>query len=214
MEQVRALHPGWEIVFFSDGDCREFVANQTPHFLELYDYMPKPVMRADLFRLLVVHLLGGFYLDTDVWLNRPLDKAAELTCVFPWEREMNRAEFDRKFPKRNRGAVRPLQVGNYAFGSAEKHPFLRGILKELVSRTANWDASAVKDDTVLYATGPDLLTSVKYHSFAADPSITMLYGRPDLEVPFPGVHMDTRLGWFRFGDFGTHLMSGVWRGRN
>lgn len=74
MNLMRELHPQWEFLFFSDGDAREFVKREFPDHLELYDWYPRPVLKADFFRLLVVERLGGFYLDTDFLLLKKLDQ--------------------------------------------------------------------------------------------------------------------------------------------
>ena len=58
-----------------------------PEFAEFYDWYPRAVMRADLFRLLVVYRLGGFYLDTDFLLEAPLDPLVEHAAVFAVEQE-------------------------------------------------------------------------------------------------------------------------------
>lgn len=34
--QMRKMHPDWEYLFFSDGDCEDFVKHRCPDFLELY----------------------------------------------------------------------------------------------------------------------------------------------------------------------------------
>jgi mannosyltransferase OCH1-like enzyme len=74
LQQMKGLHPEWEVLFFSDGDCEDFVARNYPTYLELYRWYPKPVMKADLFRILAVKKLGGFFLDMDMWLVEPLDE--------------------------------------------------------------------------------------------------------------------------------------------
>src|SRR5262245_42153583 len=73
MSRMRKLHPRWRHRFFNDDACREFISERRPELLELYDYYPRPVQRADLFRVVAVHELGGFYLDLDMHLHMSLD---------------------------------------------------------------------------------------------------------------------------------------------
>jgi mannosyltransferase OCH1-like enzyme len=49
---ARELHPYWDFQFFSDGDAWEFVTREFPEYLELYDWYPRPVLKAGGFRLL------------------------------------------------------------------------------------------------------------------------------------------------------------------
>lgn len=211
MARVRKFHPGWEILFFSDGDARDFVRREAPDYLAVYDWFPRPVMKADMFRVLATCRLGGFYLDTDFWVSHALDPLREHEVVFPWERQMSQSEFERKFPEEWRTNEDLVQVGNYAFGSVPEHPLLNAILDEMVVRTEHVDRKFVSDSDVLYATGPDLITSVIYRDRWYDRDVTILEGDANLEVP-PSPRNEFKDQWFRLGAFGTHLMSGVWRG--
>ena len=211
MKQVIELHPDWEIRFYSDGDCRDLIAERCPGFLELYDWYPRPVQRADFFRILSVHLLGGFYLDTDMWLSKSLDELCGLTAVFPWERIMSPQEFSEKFPSGQRQGEQAPQVGNYAFGAREGHGILALVTKEMIALSESISTEHCSDSDVLFSTGPDLLSKVIYRNLEKFPDLTILDGDHTLEVPFPDPAYERYGQWFRFGDYGTHLMSGAWR---
>ena len=73
-----AHNPGYEYMFFTNDECRDFVAQHRPGLLPIYDKLPNFVQRVDLFRYLVVHELGGFYADVDTVCCAPLDSYVDL----------------------------------------------------------------------------------------------------------------------------------------
>ena len=66
METWRAMNPGWEMRFYDDEGCTEFVKREFPEYYDAYAGLPKHVERSDFFRYLVVLREGGVYADIDV----------------------------------------------------------------------------------------------------------------------------------------------------
>jgi len=192
--QMRELHPDWEFLFFSDGDCEDFVRRRCPDFLELYQWYPRPVMKADLFRLLVVREMGGFYLDTDFLLRAPLDPLCANAAVFAYEHVIKPKEFELRYPSWMRTREETLTLANYAFGAQAFHPFLDAILDELISRTRTLEVEEIIDLDILHATGPDAVTSAYYKNKIRFSDVVLL------KAPTSG-----------FGRFGIHLVHGGWR---
>ena len=50
MQSWRAANEGWEIRFYDDEACIEFVSREFPGFLQAYRQLPKDVERSDFFR--------------------------------------------------------------------------------------------------------------------------------------------------------------------
>jgi len=73
---IQAMNPGWQLTIYDDADIEAFIGSAYgPHTLRIYQ-MLEPVYgaaRADLFRYLCVHALGGLYLDLKSTTSRPLD---------------------------------------------------------------------------------------------------------------------------------------------
>ena len=44
---------------WTDAENRDLVAKYYPWFLDTYDYLPHPIMKADSVRLLYMHMYGG-----------------------------------------------------------------------------------------------------------------------------------------------------------
>lgn len=196
LARMRDLHPEWEYLFFSDGDARDFVLQNYPELSELYDWYPRSVLRADLFRLLAVHKLGGFYLDTDVLLDFPLGVFSQFSCVFAVEHRIDQREFDLRYPKWSCAGEEKLTLANYAFGARPGHPFIAQIIEELISRTKAFERENCNDLDVLHASGPDAVTTVYYRDKGRWDDVVIL--RP-------------REGCSGFGEFGLHLVNGSWR---
>lgn len=191
---MQKLHPLWDFRFFSDGDCLDFVARECPEFLELYEWYPRPVLKADLFRLLAVWRLGGFYLDTDFLLNSRLDPLCKHRAVFAYEHVVDPKEFELRYPPWMRTREQTRTLANYAFGAEAGHPFIKAILDELISRTRMLDVEDVTDLDVLHATGPDAVTTVYYREQERWSDVLLL------KAPQAGL-----------GRYGVHLVHGSWR---
>lgn len=193
LDRMKELHPGWEYVFFSDGDCRDFVEEHAPEFGELYDWYPKPVMRADLFRVLVVHRLGGFYFDTDMLLSRPLDPLLNHSAVFSVEELMDPVSYRMRFPRSMWHLADQYTIANYAFGAEKGHPFVGAILDEIVARSADFEAEDCSSLDILHSTGPDAVTTAYYRDREKWKDVTIL-----------------DVAGCRFGPYGQHLVHSIW----
>ena len=171
----------------------------------------RAVMKADFFRVLAVYHLGGFYLDTDVWLSQNLEPLRASRAVFPWEHEFGQEEFGKRYPASIREKVKPPQVGNYAFGAEAGHPFLATLLEEMIRRTALFEVETCSEPDVLRATGPDMVTTVYYRNKNQWPDVQVLKGASYLPGPQPPLHANAPKHWQRFGNFGSHLLAGSWK---
>ena len=77
----RNLNPQYELITYDDDMSRRFVSKYYPEWLELYDGLDVPVMRADMWRYLILHKYGGVYLDGDVACKKPIDTWADVFNV-------------------------------------------------------------------------------------------------------------------------------------
>lgn len=69
--RLKQLHPGWRFVTWSDeADLFRYL---TPTLQEVYDAQATHAGRSDLARYVIMHALGGIYLDTDVEPLRSFD---------------------------------------------------------------------------------------------------------------------------------------------
>jgi mannosyltransferase OCH1-like enzyme len=193
-----ASTPDFEHLFFDDRDAEAFVARECPDHLRLYRALKDDIRHVDLFRYLAVQRLGGFYFDTDVHLEQPLDGllaesalfAFEKLTIFPWLQ----------------AAGMHWQVGNYAFAAAPGHPFLAAVIAELAA-TANrrerlvplWTPPSVhRAFRIYHGTGPGLVSRV-------------LLAQPRLSAEVRILLPPNSTTWNRFGRFARHACAGTWK---
>ena len=64
VETLKAQNPKFEHFLFDDNDCRDFIkANFEIHVLNAYDNLIPGAYKADLWRLCVLYINGGIYMD-------------------------------------------------------------------------------------------------------------------------------------------------------
>lgn len=190
-------NPGWEHRFHTDADCRALVRRAFPDLLAIYDAYPLAVQRADMFRVVALHAVGGVYLDLDVECDRPLEPLRAQRCVLAEEITLS-AEAAVAL-----GHAERLRIANYMFASAPGHPFWLDVLEAMAARAGRPIRS---EEDVLESTGPGLLSTVYARKGGAYPDIVVL--------PHPG-QVCARCGRpsCRFGPYARHLHWGSWRGQ-
>jgi glycosyltransferase involved in cell wall biosynthesis len=201
---VRLLNPDFEYLFFDDAQVEDFVDQEFPQYRAVFDSFRFPIQRYDFFRYLAVYRYGGFYFDVDVLLAKSLSPLLETSCVFPFEAVMLSHYLRDNFKM-------DWQMGNYAFGAAAGHPFLRTVIENCVigQKYPDWvkpmmrgTPVTVKDEYfILNSTGPGLIS----RTLAENPHLANT-----VTVLFPDDVCDLR-NWNRFGDYGVHLMDSSWR---
>ncbi len=189
------LHPGWEYRFYGDDECRDLVKRFLPSFLPVYDSCSIPAQKADIFRIIAVWALGGFYLDIDVECIRSVDQLCEFHLVFAEELTLTQ-EQAKELGHRDR-----LRVGNFMFGSEQGHPFLLRILRKMAEESRREIRS---ENDVLESTGPGLVTTV-YHDACEELRDIVLLRNIDRECPVTGGVA------CHFGNYAIHHHEGSWR---
>lgn len=201
---IRLMNPDFEYMFFDNAQVEEFIDHEFPQYRAIFDSFRFPIQRYDFFRYLSVYRFGGFYFDLDVLLADGLSSLLESGCVFPFE-GLTLSRFLRTQYGMN------WELGNYAFGAAAGHPFLKAVIENCVKaqKEPGWVKPMLsgyppllrEEYVVLNTTGPGLLT----RTFAEDAELSK-----SVRVLFQEDLYDERT-WNRFGNIGVHLMNGTWR---
>jgi hypothetical protein len=153
VETWKSKNPGWTYAFHDDEECREDVrVFGGADLLNVYDKMPLPVMKADIWRYLIIHEHGGVYADIDTSCNRPLDL---------W------IPSDAKFVVALENAMHLCQ---WTFAAEAKHPALDRLLRLVIDRARG--GVEMRAHAVHYYTGPGVFTSALNDGrvFRIDPS--------------------------------------------
>jgi hypothetical protein len=204
MASVRRLSPDYDYLFFDEEQRQAFIDREFPEYRAVFDSFPFNIQRYDFFEYLAVYRYGGFYLDLDVLLASSLSDLLEFGCVFPFERITINTYLRKHYGM-------DWEIGNYAFGAAPGHPFLKVVIDNCVKaqREPGWVRPMMQgapllsrsDFLVFTTTGPGLIS----RTLAENPELA-----ETVKILFPEDVNDMRT-WFRFGEFGIHMMDGTWR---
>ncbi|MER2606886.1 MAG: glycosyltransferase [Siculibacillus sp.] len=147
----RERHPGWDCRLYDDAESRALVAEVVPDRLPLYDALPFPVMRADLFRYAAMVRDGGVYADIDMECRRSITPLLDgVSCLLAIEARLGATR------TRELGYARPFQIANCVFAAEPGHPFFRAALDRAFGLIAA--APTITRETVEDLTGPRMLT--------------------------------------------------------
>jgi len=203
---LKLLNPDFEYLFFDNEGVQAFIDREFPQYRAVFDAFPFPIQRYDFFRYLVVYRHGGFYFDLDVMLASDLSSLSDSGCVFPFE-GLTLSRYLRKHHKQD------WEIGNFAFGAAPRHPFLKAVIENCVraQKDPDWIKPMMagfppllrSEYLVLNTTGPGLITRTLAENAELAKEVRVLFPK-DLS------DMST---WNRFGDLGIHMMEGSWRTR-
>ena len=141
----RALHPAWKYTLWGTEDARTFVSHRKPEYLAVYDGLPFDIQRCDFFRLIVLLVEGGVYLDADTQPHKPLDPLRIYGLTLALTQNNRR------------------KISNFMFMAAPQNPFIAALIDEIMStypikrRGLSWISRAYY---VLESTGPCMLQRV------------------------------------------------------
>jgi hypothetical protein len=200
---VKLLNPDYEYIFFTDEKIEAFIKEHYPEYHSVFHAFRYPIQRIDFFRYLAIYKLGGFYFDLDVFLASSLDDLLGSGCVFPFEELTVNSFFQQEYGL-------DWEIGNYAFGAAPQHPFLKSIINNCVraQQEPDWAHQMLRSLPrllhdryyVLSTTGPGLVTRTLAENSDAAAQVTVLF--PD--------NVCNPKAWHQFGKHGVHLMEGSW----
>jgi len=117
VETLKKQNPIFEHFLFDDNDCREFIKTNFPaDVLNAYDILIPGAYKADLWRLCVLYIHGGIYMDIKLCCVNGF-KLIELT-------EANHFVKDR---------LAPLSIYNACMACQQNHPYLLMAIKKIVN---------------------------------------------------------------------------------
>jgi len=203
VKKVRDLNPDWNYMFFDDNEIVTFIKTKMPEHYNTFVHLKHKIQQLDFFRYLVIYYYGGVYLDLDVELVLPLDKLyydCDNECVFPIEL-FNITD-----------SIITCQgytnlIGNYAFYSPPRHPFIKQIIDNIVCqrispeniRIAQSQNGDPPSQVYVYCTTGPLLVTQSYIDYCG--KSVLLLATEDQQPN-------------RFGHIGIHHCLGSWKVNN
>jgi mannosyltransferase OCH1-like enzyme len=181
-------------------DIQTIMKSEFPVFADRFNSFQTSIQRFDIFRMLIVYLHGGFYLDMDIFVFKPLDDLLDNGIVLCEEKRLTSNEMNLPHHKYD------LRVANYMFGGVRKHPFL---LDFALSALSNYHKPVLCENDILETTGPGLLTNF-YHEQKNNYEHIFLLKNDTLNC----VNNCCRQPSCHFGDYAAHHHNGSWRWEN
>lgn len=134
----RLISPTYAYRFHGDESARAFIAaHYGPEIITQYEQLQIGAAKADLWRVLVLHAVGGAYLDVDAHMMRPLEFVLD-------------PEDDDAYVITRRG-----EVSNYFFASRPGNPNLARIIDRILENIRN-----PVDNNVFNITGPGVFVQL------------------------------------------------------
>lgn len=142
----KSSFPDWEYVMWDNKMMTDFVKNKYPEFEDTYNSFPYNVQRWDAIRYMILYEIGGMYVDFDYeCLSNFEHIIRERSCCFAQEPSSHCKVFKRPINK---------VFNNALMLSTKRHPFMRKIVENVLSKDIleeNWQN---KEMCVLNTTGP------------------------------------------------------------
>lgn len=169
-------------------------------FREVEELIPaRRVCVADITRYYLMMHQGGFYLDLDVRVKDNLSPLID-RCLEDGVQVLLFTEHDNCDPKtmgHRENKLYTRRIYNCMFWSAPNHPIWEECVKLAKDRCGSLkDLEEWSNEDVLWASGPDVITTVFMEKFANDPSVRVL----NFEDTFAVLHHTYRGTWRRNED--------------
>lgn len=146
------LNPEYEYRYLNDNEIYEFTEKYYgKEMLELMQSFKVPVMKADLWRILVIYEFGGVYADIDTRIFIPLDSLIINDGIHREGIEINIMNNDFIIAIEN-----GLHYAQWVYMAKAKSPIIKSILDIILERCKNIDYQMT--EFVHYYTGPDAFT--------------------------------------------------------
>lgn len=143
----KRLHPDWVYILWTDSWRREYISRYYPEFIEKYDNYKYPIQKADMIRYFILHDFGGLYCDLDMYPKKNIEST--LTC--------NMNYFVLSNNRINNLLINALMI------SPRGSKIMKDVQNYLKDQKNSFFTNLSKHLTVLYTTGPVMLTEVLYN---------------------------------------------------
>jgi inositol phosphorylceramide mannosyltransferase catalytic subunit len=162
IDSIKQHNPDYQYLFFTDNAIEHFLKINYPQYYQTYLHLPIKIQKIDFFRYVAVYHYGGFYMDLDMSCLKSFDDLLRYDCIFPVDEFIS--EYMCKFPRYknicDKGQY--FLLGQYAFASSPKHPFIKKIIDIIHKNIQRYVKHVIynNDDYVYKTTGPDFVTNV------------------------------------------------------
>lgn len=198
--RMRRMMPDWQYHLWDNQDQLRLVEEHFPQYAERHAAIPFGVARTDIVKYTLMHVFGGFYVDTDYRFLRPLDEVARAP----------KAVLASEGADPQQGPRDPayLGLGSAMLGSQPGYPFWSRLL-DFIFETRQPEKLQRSED-IIEATGPEVMTRFYMANAAEFGDILLL----DKNRFFPALSWAGTRSSANAETYGVHLYWGSWRNKS
>lgn len=146
----REHHPDWVYEFWDTNRINKFIQKEYPQYWNTFCAFTYNIQRWDAIRYLILHSMGGMYVDVDYECLEPFEDILQgKMCCFSAEPEEHVKAFDKK-----------VYFNNALMASIPSHPFIGEIIASVFGHSVPQKNYPNKMMEVLETTGPLMLSTL------------------------------------------------------
>ncbi len=151
IDRIKKQNPNYKYRLFTEKDIDIFIKNNySKDIYDTYNTINWNVVKADLFRYLLIYKIGGIYLDIKSCFKKPLDDIIKIDnnyILSYWKKPCNV-----KLLGHSKG-----EFVNFFIISKPNHPFLKKVIDNVIKNIKNYNGEIGKK-IVLKLSGPIVYT--------------------------------------------------------
>ncbi|KAJ3048324.1 membrane-bound alpha-1,6- mannosyltransferase Initiation-specific, partial [Quaeritorhiza haematococci] len=173
LRSFREKNPDYTQILWTDSDIEEVIRVYFPSIVDVWKKIPIQIVKADLFRYMIVYVFGGVYSDVDTMCLKPIDTWVKppndewsggvtsssptpppVTDIIGVEFYDGRTDWHRWF-------ARQLQFSQWTFACESESKLLKLVIDSAVARLytlQNTPREKWTDDLVMEIAGPGVWT--------------------------------------------------------
>ena len=155
------LNPTYKYFHYNDSAADEFVHRTMPDYIyRAYTSLPKPILKADYFRYIVLLVKGGIYTDMDTVCLLPINtwmkdfSTNDMGLIIGIEADVSLWDVWQG------DYVRQIQFVQWTIAVAPGHPILHQIVQKIADISSDIARKSISVENVLEWTGPGAWTDV------------------------------------------------------
>lgn len=81
-KQICQGYTDYEYILWNEESCEQLIKNEYPEYYKFYNSFRFEIQKIDFVRFCILHKYGGFYIDLDMYILKPLDALRKKNMVF------------------------------------------------------------------------------------------------------------------------------------
>lgn len=140
-------HADFEYKLYDEHDMENIVKTHCPEYLEAWNNLPRMIMKIDMFRIMLMYVFGGIWVDFDYHFFKTFD-LLEHKIVLTCNKEDEHGN--------------PISVANALMASQPNQPFWKNILDSFFNQIKKTDKPIryQSEWDVIRETGPQFLSKI------------------------------------------------------